>query len=81
MKALKLAKQYRKTMPPDMMHLWATDSVREMERLAEVNADLLEELVAARKTIADFQAALTGAFFQEQIDSMDYAIAKAKEQQ
>lgn len=44
MKALKLAKEYRKTMPPDLMHLWAADSVNELRRLAEVNAELTNML-------------------------------------
>lgn len=45
-KALKLAKEYRRTMPLGLIHLWASDSVRELRRLADVNADLLEALQA-----------------------------------
>lgn len=44
MKALELVKEYRKTMPPDLMHLWAADSVLELISLAEVNAELLKAL-------------------------------------
>lgn len=52
----------------------------ELRRLAEVNADLLEELVSARDTLAKLQGAMTGPFFQEQLDKMDAAIKKATDE-
>lgn len=39
--AIQLAGEYRKTMPSDVLHLWANDVVSELRRLHEVNADLL----------------------------------------
>lgn len=46
-------------------------------RLIAAAPDILDELVQARNTIHSLQSAMTGQFFQEQIDRIDAAIKKA----
>lgn len=50
-------------------------------RLLSAAPDLLTELALARSTIHSLQGAMTGAFFQDQLDRIDAAIEKATGEQ
>jgi len=89
MKALELAKQIESTGLQEVSFVrrlgeydcYAPQAASELRRLAEVNTELLGALEGALKTIKSLQDAMTGPFFQEQIDGINSTIAKAKEQQ
>lgn len=49
--AEKLAREYRPTMPPDVLHLWAADVVAELRRLDTQNKALRAALDDAKGAI------------------------------
>ena len=46
--ALRLADEFRPSMPNDVMRVWGIESCAELRRLHEVNAELLEALKAIK---------------------------------
>ena len=72
--ALRLADEFRPSMPNDVMRVWGIESCAELRRLHEVNAELLEALVSIVNSAAANQAAILFPL----LDDARAAIAKAE---